>query len=156
MRDEHWLVLEYLPSRSLDELIADRGTLPPDEVARIGLQLALALQAVHAAGVIHRDLKPGNVLVTTDGTAKLAVFGISRRLWAEATLTDSNTVGTPAHLAPEVANGNEPAAASDVFSLGAVLYTALEGHTPFGAVHHPRSVGRRQTGRLSSGGFPAT
>jgi serine/threonine protein kinase len=85
--DEHWLVLEYLPSRGLDEL----GTLPPDQVARIGVQIASALQAVHAAGIIHRDLKPANILVTSDGTAKLADFGISRRLWAEATVTDSST-----------------------------------------------------------------
>lgn len=137
--DEHWLVLEYLPSRGLDEL----GKLPPDQVARIGVQIASALQAVHAAGIIHRDLKPANILVTADGTAKLADFGISRRLWAEATLTDSSTIGTPAHLAPEVANGNEPTAASDVFSLGAVLYTALEGHSPFGDDPNPLAVLRR-------------
>jgi serine/threonine protein kinase len=137
--DEHWLVLEYLPSRGLDEL----GKLPPDQVARIGGQIASALQAVHAAGIIHRDLKPANILVTPDGTAKLADFGISRRLWAEATLTDSSTVGTPANLAPEVANGNEPTAASDVFSLGAVLYTALEGHSPFGNDPNPLAVLRR-------------
>jgi hypothetical protein len=137
--DEHWLVLEYLPSRSLDEL----GKLPPDQVARIGGQIASALQAVHAAGIIHRDLKPANILVTADGTAKLADFGISRRLWAEATLTDSSTVGTPAHLAPEVANGNKPTTASDVFSLGAVLYTALEGHSPFGDDPNPLAVLRR-------------
>ncbi|MFI5696577.1 protein kinase [Kribbella sp. NPDC051586] len=137
--DEHWLVLEYLPSRSLDAL----GTLPPDQVARIGVQIASALQAVHAAGIIHRDLKPANVLVTADGTAKLADFGISRRLWADATLTDSSTIGTPAHLAPEVANGNEPTTASDVFSLGAVLYTALEGHSPFGSDPNPLAVLRR-------------
>ncbi len=137
--DEHWLVLEYLPSRSLDEL----GKLPPDQVARIGVQIASALQAVHAAGIIHRDLKPANILVTAEGTAKLADFGISRRLWAEATLTDSSTVGTPAHLAPEVANGNEPTPASDVFSLGAVLYTALEGHSPFGSDPNPLAVLRR-------------
>ncbi|MGW6279781.1 protein kinase domain-containing protein [Kribbella sp. NPDC055071] len=141
--DEHWLVLEYLPSRSLDELISARGTLPPDEVARIGLQIASALQAVHAAGVIHRDLKPGNILVTTDGTAKLADFGISRRMWADATLTDASTVGTPAHLAPEVANGNEPTEASDVFSLGAVLYSAVEGHSPFGTDPNPLVVLRK-------------
>jgi hypothetical protein len=137
--DEHWLVLEYLPSRSLDEL----GPLPPDEVARIGVQIASALQAVHAAGIIHRDLKPANILVTPDGTARLADFGISRRMWAEATLTDSSTVGTPANLAPEVANGNEPTTASDVFSLGAVLYTALEGHSPFGSDPNPLAVLRR-------------
>ncbi|WP_329005604.1 protein kinase [Kribbella sp. NBC_00709] len=137
--DEHWLVLEYLPSRSLDEL----APLPPDQVARIGVQIASALQAVHAAGIIHRDLKPANVLVTSDGTAKLADFGISRRLWADATLTDSSTVGTPDHLAPEVANGNEPTTASDVFSLGAVLYTALEGHSPFGSDPNPLAVLRR-------------
>jgi eukaryotic-like serine/threonine-protein kinase len=137
--DEHWLVLEYLPSRGLDEL----GKLPPDQVARIGGQIASALQAVHAAGIIHRDLKPANILVTADGTAKLADFGISRRLWAEATLTDSSTVGTPAHLAPEVANGNDPTTASDVFSLGAVLYSALEGHSPFGDDPNPLAVLRR-------------
>ncbi|TCC26307.1 serine/threonine-protein kinase [Kribbella sindirgiensis] len=137
--DEHWLVLEYLPSRGLDEL----GKLPPDQVARIGVQIASALLAVHAAGIIHRDLKPANILVTADGTAKLADFGISRRLWAEATLTDSSTIGTPAHLAPEVANGNDPTAASDVFSLGAVLYTALEGHSPFGDDPNPLAVLRR-------------
>lgn len=137
--DEHWLVLEYLPSRSLDEL----GPLPPDQVTRIGVQIASALQAVHAAGIVHRDLKPANILVTPDGTAKLADFGISRRLWAEATLTDSSTVGTPAHLAPEVANGNEPTTASDVFSLGAVFYTALEGHSPFGSDPNPLAVLRR-------------
>jgi hypothetical protein len=137
--DEHWLVLEYLPSRGLDEL----GRLPPDQVRRIGGQIASALQAVHAAGIIHRDLKPANILVTPDGTAKLADFGISRRLWADATLTDSSTVGTPAHLAPEVANGNEPTTASDVFSLGAVLYTALEGHSPFGDDPNALAVLRR-------------
>ncbi|WP_410789461.1 protein kinase domain-containing protein [Kribbella sp. C-35] len=137
--DEHWLVLEYLPSHGLDEL----GKLPPDQVARIGVQIASALQAVHAAGIIHRDLKPANILVTADGTAKLADFGISRRLWAEATLTDSSTVGTPNHLAPEVANGNDPTTASDVFSLGAVLYTALEGHSPFGDDPNPLAVLRR-------------
>ncbi|MGZ0148782.1 protein kinase domain-containing protein [Kribbella sp. WER1] len=137
--DEHWLVLEYLPSRSLDEL----GALPVDQVARIGGQIASALRAVHAAGIIHRDLKPGNILVTADGTAKLADFGISRRIWAEATLTDSSTVGTPNHLAPEVANGGEPTTASDVFSLGAVLYSALEGHSPFGEDPNTLAVLRR-------------
>ncbi|MEU4193513.1 protein kinase [Kribbella sp. NPDC026611] len=137
--DEHWLVLEYVPSRSLDQL----GTLPPAEVARIGVQIASALQAVHAAGIIHRDLKPANVLVTADGTAKLADFGISRQLWGDPTLTDSSTVGTPAHLAPEVANGNDPTTASDVFSLGAVLYAALDGHSPFGTDPNPLVVLRR-------------
>ncbi|HEY0475674.1 MAG TPA: serine/threonine-protein kinase [Kribbella sp.] len=140
---DHWLVLEYLPSRSLSELIEQRGTLATAEATRIGLQIAQALQAVHAAKVIHRDLKPGNILVTEDGTAKLADFGISQRLWAEATLTDSSTVGTPAHLSPEVANGEEPTPASDVFSLGAVLYNAVEGHSPFGTDPNPLAVLRK-------------
>ncbi|MFD7160323.1 protein kinase [Kribbella sp. NPDC059898] len=137
--EEHWLVLEYLPSRSLDEL----GTLPVDEVKRIGAQIASALRAVHAAGILHRDLKPANVLVTADGTAKLADFGISQRLWADATLTDSASVGTPTYLAPEVADGNDPTTASDVFALGAVLYSALEGHSPFGSDPNPLAVLRR-------------
>ncbi|MFF1822990.1 serine/threonine-protein kinase [Kribbella sp. NPDC058245] len=140
---DYWLVLEYVPAQSLAELIERRGPLPPHEAAAIGLQIAQAVQAVHATGVIHRDLKPANVLVTEDGVAKLADFGIAQRIWADATLTDSSTMGTPAQLAPEVANGAEPTAASDIFSLGAVIYTAVEGHSPFGTESNPLALLRK-------------
>lgn len=141
---ERWLVMEYLPSRSLADIIRDQGSLPVSQVARIGAQLAAALHAVHARGLVHRDIKPGNALVTADGTAKLTDFGVSRVVWGEATLADTPMIaGTPAYLAPEVANGNAPTQASDVFSLGATLYAAVEGSSPFGTADNSLAMLRR-------------
>ncbi len=132
-----WLVMEYLPSRSLASLLAEHRTLPSDEVRRIGRQLAAGLAAAHAAGVVHRDVKPGNVLVTEFGTVKVTDFGTSRVV-GEGTLTGSGLlVGTPAYLAPEVARGEEPGFPADVFGVGATLYTALEGTPPFGLDNNP-------------------
>lgn len=129
-----WLVMEYVPSRNLAEVIREQGTLEPRRAARLGAQLADALATVHARGVQHRDVKPGNVLVTTDGAAKLADFGISRTMHGDETPTSSGLIpGTPGYLAPEVADGREPGTASDVFSLGATLFAAVEGTTPVGA-----------------------
>jgi eukaryotic-like serine/threonine-protein kinase len=130
--DRPWLVMEYLPSRSLAGLLAERGGLSPDEAARIGGRVAAALAAAHAAGIVHRDVKPSNVLIGHDGTVKLTDFGISRAA-GDGTLTDSGMItGTPAYLAPEVARGEQPDPASDVFSLGATLYAAIEGQSPHG------------------------
>ncbi|NUS63340.1 MAG: serine/threonine protein kinase [Saccharothrix sp.] len=130
--DRPWLVMEYLPSRSLAGLLAERGGLSPDEAARIGGRVASALAAAHAAGIVHRDVKPSNVLIGHDGTVKLTDFGISRAA-GDGTLTDSGMItGTPAYLAPEVARGEQPSEASDVFSLGATLYAAIEGKSPHG------------------------
>lgn len=126
------LVMEYLASRSLATVLAEHGPLPPREVARIGAQVASALAAAHAAGVVHRDVKPGNVLLGDDGTVKITDFGISRAQDdAQVTKTGMLT-GTPAFLSPDVAMGEEPTPASDVFSLGSTLYTAVEGKPPFG------------------------
>lgn len=125
------LVMEYLPSRSLADVLDERGTLPSPDVARIGAQVAGALTAAHAAGVVHRDVKPGNILLGEDGTAKITDFGISRAA-GDITVTSTGLLaGTPAFLAPEVARGAEPGSASDVFSLGATLYAAVEGRPPF-------------------------
>ncbi|MEU4740510.1 serine/threonine-protein kinase [Actinosynnema sp. NPDC023658] len=130
--DRPWLVMEYLPSRSLAGLLAERGGLSPVETARIGGQVAAALAAAHAAGIVHRDVKPSNVLIGHDGTVKLTDFGISRAT-GDGTLTDSGMIpGTPAYLAPEVARGEQPDEASDMFSLGATLYAATEGQSPHG------------------------
>jgi eukaryotic-like serine/threonine-protein kinase len=130
--DRPWLVMEYLPSRSLATVLTERGPLPPLEVAAIGRQLADALTAAHAAGIVHRDVKPGNVLLAGDGTVKLTDFGISHAA-DDVTVTRTGVLaGTPAYLAPEVARGVYPTAASDVFALGATLYTAVEGQPPFG------------------------
>ncbi|MDQ0376012.1 serine/threonine-protein kinase [Amycolatopsis thermophila] len=126
------LVMEYLPSRSLAAVVAEQGPLEPAAVARIGAQAASALAAAHAAGIVHRDVKPGNLLVGEDGTVKIADFGISRAT-GDVALTQAGVVaGTPAYLAPEIARGGEPAPDSDVFSLGATLYAAVEGVPPFG------------------------
>ena len=131
------LIMEFLSARTLAELIAEHGTLPPDQVRRIGTQIAGALAAAHAAGIVHRDVKPGNVLITEDGTAKLTDFGISRAV-GDVTLTATGILaGTPAYLAPEVAKGSEATQSSDVFSLGATLYCAIEGAPPFGLDANP-------------------
>ncbi|GAA2787366.1 hypothetical protein GCM10010452_14540 [Crossiella cryophila] len=129
--EDRWLVMEYLDARNLDELIEADGPLPPEQVARIGLQLAAALTAMHEAGLVHRDVKPGNVLVTERGVAKLTDLGIAR--WTEETRTGSGGLdGTPGFLAPEVARGEAGDTAADVFSLGATLFAAVEGMSPWG------------------------
>lgn len=126
------LVMEYLASRSLAMAMAEEGPLEPREVARIGAQAAAALAAAHAAGIVHRDIKPGNILLGDDGSVKITDFGISRAS-DDVTVTKTGMIaGTPAYLAPEVAIGREPTPASDVFSLGSTLYAAVEGEPPFG------------------------
>ncbi len=131
-----WLVMEYLPSRSLAEVVASDGVLRVDQVAQIGAQVADALAATHAAGIVHRDVKPANILIgrgdRIEGLVKITDFGISHA-HGDVTLTQTGQItGTPAFLAPEVAQGFEMGEASDVFSLGATLYTCLEGQPPFG------------------------
>jgi serine/threonine protein kinase len=131
--DEPWLVMEYLPSRSLAAVLGEQGPLEPRAVARIGRQVADALDAAHQAGIVHRDVKPGNVLLGADGTVKITDFGISRAT-GDLTLTRTGMLaGTPAYLAPEVARGEDSTSASDVFSLGATLYASVEGVPPFGS-----------------------
>lgn len=154
-----YLVMEYVPSRSLSDLLRDRGVLPPDRVAEIGAQLASALAAAHAEGIVHRDVTPSNVLITESGDAKIVDFGISRAN-GESIITGGGLIaGTPAYLAPEVASGAEADFPADVFSLGATLYHALEGAPPFGTddntyallarVAHDEVTPPRQAGPLS-------
>jgi eukaryotic-like serine/threonine-protein kinase len=126
------LIMEYLPSRSLATVLSIQGVLLPDQVARIGNQIASALAAAHSVGIVHRDIKPGNVLLADDGTAKITDFGVSHAV-GDVTVTATGVLaGTPAYLAPEVAQGDSAGFSSDVFSLGSTLYTALEGTPPFG------------------------
>jgi serine/threonine protein kinase len=130
--DRPWLVMEYLPSRSLAAVLGEKGPLPQDEVAEIGRQVADGLAAAHIAGVTHRDVKPGNVLIADDGRVKLTDFGVSRAV-DDVQLTRTGMIaGTPAFLSPEAARGLTPTAASDVFALGATLYASVEGIPPFG------------------------
>ncbi|GAA3048281.1 hypothetical protein GCM10010464_10680 [Pseudonocardia yunnanensis] len=130
--DRPWLVMEYLPSKSLAQVLAEKGALEPRQVADVGRQVADGLAAAHLAGVVHRDVKPGNVLLGEDGRVKLTDFGVSRAV-DDVQLTRTGLIaGTPAFLSPEVARGGDPTAASDVFALGATLYAAAEGTPPFG------------------------
>jgi serine/threonine protein kinase len=130
--DAPWLVMEYVPSRSLAAEMAERGVLPPEEVSRIGAQVAHALVAAHQAGIVHRDIKPANILLGENGNVKITDFGISRAQGDVAVTKTGLIAGTPAYLAPEVAYGRPPEAPADVFSLGSTLYAAVEGEPPFG------------------------
>jgi hypothetical protein len=126
------LIMEYMASRSLAEVIDDDGPLAPDQVANIGAQAASALAAAHAASIVHRDIKPGNILLGPDGTTKITDFGISRAT-GDITVTKTGVLtGTPAYLSPEAARGQPTGSPSDVFALGATLYAAVEGEPPFG------------------------
>ncbi|MGV9584824.1 serine/threonine-protein kinase [Nocardia farcinica] len=134
-----WLVMEYMPAPSLAAEIAGGRTLPPHQVADIGAQAAAALAAAHAAGIMHRDVKPANLLVG-NGTVKITDFGISRAVGDVTVTATGFLAGTPAYLAPEVARGEDPSPASDVFALGATLYAAVEGAPPFGEGDNPLAV----------------
>jgi serine/threonine protein kinase len=126
-----WLVMEHVRSRSLQKILEEDGPLSPAQTARIGLDGLAAIEVAHAAGVVHRDVKPGNVLVAEDGRACLTDFGIATTT-DDATLTTQGALlGSPAYMAPERAHGERPTPAVDLWSLGATLYTAVEGRTPF-------------------------
>ena len=127
-----YLIMEFVPSSSLGEILSTGTVLPPAEVARIGSQLASALAAAHAVGIVHRDIKPGNVLMTASGGVKLTDFGISRATGDAAVTATGEILGTPAYTAPEVAHGHDADFPADVFSLGSTLYAAVEGTPPFG------------------------
>jgi serine/threonine protein kinase len=158
--DQPCLIMEYLNSTSLAEVLQARTTLPPPEVARIGAQVAAALKEAHAVGIVHRDIKPGNILLGGNGVVKITDFGISRAK-DDVTVTKTGMIaGTPAYLAPEVAIGGDPGPESDIFSLGSTLYAACEGQPPFGlsentlSLLHAVAAGQinppRQSGPLAS------
>jgi eukaryotic-like serine/threonine-protein kinase len=145
-----WLIMQFVPSITLAAVLDEGGPLEPGEAAQVGAQVASALAAAHAVGIVHRDVKPGNVLIAEDGTALISDFGIAHAL-GDATLTTSGMIhGTPAFLAPEVARGNEANFASDVFSLGATLYSAMEGTPPFGRDENSMAL----LHRVVAGEFP--
>jgi hypothetical protein len=129
--ERQWLVMEYIEGATLSQRVKDDGALTPDEAAPLLGQAADALAAAHAAGIVHRDVKPSNILVTRHGQVKLSDFGIARAE-ADASLTQTGLVtGSPAYLAPEVASGEVASDASDVWSLGATLFHALAGRPPY-------------------------
>ncbi|MGW6727729.1 serine/threonine-protein kinase [Nocardia sp. NPDC055029] len=135
-----WLVMEYMNAPSLAVKLAGGATLPPIEVAGIGAQAAAALSAAHDAGIMHRDVKPANLLVGDDGTVKLTDFGISHATGDVTVTATGFLAGTPAYLAPEIARGDDPKPAADIFALGSTLYAAVEGAPPFGEGDNPLAV----------------
>ena len=129
--DETWLVMEYVEGITLSAFVRRDGALTPDEAAPWVRQAADALAAAHEAGIIHRDVKPSNMLLTRGGDVKITDFGIARAE-ADASLTQTGLVtGSPAYLAPEIASGATATEASDVWSLGATLYHLLAGQPPY-------------------------
>jgi serine/threonine protein kinase len=120
-----------VPARSLQEIVEAQGPLPPPVVARIGLDVLSALEAAHAEGIVHRDVKPANVLVSPDGRARLTDFGIATTTGDSSLTTQGALIGSPSYMAPERAAGGQPAGSVDLWSLGATLYTAVEGRLAF-------------------------
>ncbi len=126
-----WLVMEHVESCSLQQVVDGQGPLPWPAVARIGLDVLAGLTAAHEAGIVHRDVKPANVLVAPDGRACLTDFGIATATGDPAITTTGAIIGSPSYMAPERAHGEPPGPAVDLWSLGATLYTAVEGRQAF-------------------------
>src|SRR5215217_2023252 len=130
-RGNTFIVMELVAAPTLAELVREQGPLPVGRVAELGVQLAGALEAAHAAGIVHRDVKPGNVMVADRGGAKLADFGIAS-LQGDPQLTSTGLViGSPAYMAPEQARGEASGPAADFWALGATMFYAVEGEPPF-------------------------
>lgn len=126
-----WIVMELVEGRSLADAVKEEGRVEPREAARIGLWVLRALSAAHTAGVLHRDIKPGNVLLARDGRVLLTDFGIAQ-IEGDTTITRTGeVVGSVDYLAPERVRGQDPGPSSDLWALGATLYTAVEGRSPF-------------------------
>src|SRR3954471_7725516 len=126
-----YIVMELVEAPTLDELVSKRGSLPPARVADIALRLLDVLTAAHAKGIIHRDVKPTNVMVAGDGSVKLADFGVASLTDEPGITTRGVTIGSPAFMAPEQAQAGPVGPATDLWALGATMYYAVEGRPPF-------------------------
>ncbi len=129
--DRPWIVMELVPYRSLRDIVTEDGPLPPGRAARIGLGILAALGAAHDRGVLHRDVKPANVLIAPEGRVVLTDFGIARADDSPVLTGTGVLVGSPSYISPERARGDRAEAAADLWALGACLYAAVEGHPPF-------------------------
>ncbi len=128
----YFIVMEYVEGRPLSAVLRDPQRMPPRQIATIGAGVAAALAFAHRHGVVHRDVKPGNVLITPDGDVKVTDFGIARAMNTEESLTQTGAVmGTAAYFSPEQAEGKGVDSRSDIYSLGVVLYEMAVGRPPF-------------------------
>ncbi|MET9973422.1 serine/threonine-protein kinase, partial [Streptomyces sp. NPDC006356] len=125
------IIMEHVPSRTLGDLLEDGRTIPPEAAARLGLAMIAALRAAHAAGVLHRDVKPGNVLLGAAGRVVLTDFGIAMTAGTSTLTQTGEMVGSIDYMAPERVRGLTPGPESDLWALGATLYQAVEGRPPF-------------------------
>jgi serine/threonine-protein kinase len=126
-----YIVMELVRGETLADRLAREGPLPPHEAARIATHVADALEEAHAAGIVHRDVKPDNVMLTPAGDVKVMDFGIAAAAWAVQITTSDLVLGTPSYLAPEQAKSEKTTPATDVYALGAVLYEMVAGRPPF-------------------------
>jgi serine/threonine protein kinase len=152
--DPPWLATAYVPGPPLAEVVTRYGPLSETAVWRLGAGLTEALRAVHACGLVHRDLKPGNVLLAADGPHVID-FGISRAFEGTSVTSTGMVVGTPGYMSPEQAEGQQAGPSSDVFSLGCVLAYAATGNAPFGGGSAASILYRVVTGEPDLNGVPA-
>lgn len=138
---QRYYAMELVTGGSLDRVLRKEGKLPWEKVVEYGIQIAKALEHAHREGVIHRDLKPGNLLLTDKGVLKLSDFGIARDTQATALTAAGKTVGTMAYMAPEQITGKKPVnARTDLYALGCVLFELLTGRTPFASETQPEML----------------
>lgn len=141
-----WIVMELVRGLSLADVLEAEGTVPPQRAAHIGEQVLAALRSAHEAGVLHRDVKPGNVLIANDGRVVLSDFGIAGLEGSSAITMTGEVVGSPEFLAPERALGRDAGPESDLWSLGVMLYAVVEGSSPSAARPRWTPCGRWWTG----------
>jgi beta-lactam-binding protein with PASTA domain/predicted Ser/Thr protein kinase len=129
--DVHYIVMEYVEGRTLRDVVRQEGPILPERAAEIGQAVARALATAHHAGLVHRDIKPGNIMLTRDGEVKVMDFGIARTSTGDTLTQTAAVLGTASYLSPEQAQGATVDARSDIYSLGCVLYEMLTGRPPF-------------------------
>ncbi len=154
-----YIVMELVAAQSLSQLVGAQGPLAPSRAAQIGLDLLSGIEAAHRSGIVHRDVKPSNVMVLEDGSVKLADFGIASVKGHPSITATGLVLGSPGYMAPEQAQGQRSGPAADLWALGATLYYAVEGRPPFDrgaaiptltAVVHEELQGPERAGELST------